>query len=119
MTKLISRDKVVAIVGDGGFQFSMQELGTMVQEKLPVVIVLFDDSAYGMIRYFQHTRYGKETHATNLHNPYFGDIARAYGMLYHHATSPEAVECAIRDSLSNGGPALVHCPMQLNPPRRL
>ena len=107
---------VVAIVGDGGFQCSTQELGTMMQEKLPVVIVLFDDSSYGVIKHFQKKRYGRDTGATALKNPYFSEIAGAYSMLYKYVMSVNDLESAIQTAIESGQPALIHTCMRIRPP---
>lgn len=110
---------VIALIGDGGFQFSMQELGTMMQENLPVVIVLFDDSLYGVIRHFQKQRFGKETAASALKNPYFAELAHAYKMTTYHAPTPAEIGSAITRALGSGSPSLIHCPIRLTPPERL
>jgi acetolactate synthase-1/2/3 large subunit len=110
---------VIAIVGDGGLQFSMQELGTMMQENLPVVLVLFDDSAYGVIKHFQKTRYGKETGATMLKNPHFEEVASAYGLLYRCVLSPDRLGDTIRGAITSERPAMIHCPICIRPPERL
>ncbi|MBI2048472.1 MAG: thiamine pyrophosphate-binding protein [Parcubacteria group bacterium] len=110
---------VVALMGDGGLQWSLQELGTMVQEKLPITIVLFDNSSYGTIGHFQKKRHGKETEAVALKNPRFEKLAEAYGIQYRYAPTTQEMEDAIRDSVYLNEATLIHCPMHFTPFTRL
>ena len=70
--------QVIAITGDGGFQFNIQELGTCVQYGLNPVILLFNDNAWGLLRQFQKER-GERYIANELRNPDFTALAQAYG----------------------------------------
>lgn len=110
---------VIALVGDGGLQFSLPELGTMVRENLPVVIVLFDNAAYGLIGHFQKKRYGRATAAAALTAIKWKLLASAYGIRYVHARSPERLARAVRASIASGRPTIVRYPIQLEPPERL
>ena len=110
---------VVLFVGDGGLQFSMQELGTMMQENLPIIIVLFDDSKYGVIEHFQKQRYGKHTTATTLKNPYFSELMAAYRIEYRYAPTVEKCGEAVAQAVRSQHATVIHCPIALNPPTRL
>ena len=70
--------QVIAIAGDGGFQFNIQELGTCVQYGISPVFVVFNDSAWGLLRQYQKERGGRYI-ASDLVNPDFVQLARAYG----------------------------------------
>jgi thiamine pyrophosphate-dependent acetolactate synthase large subunit-like protein len=69
----------VCVTGDGGFLFACGELATVVQEGIPVTIVLVDDGGYGMLR-FDQTRAGHERFGVDLVQPEFVALARAFGV---------------------------------------
>ena len=72
------RRPVVLLSGDGGFLFNCQELATAVECGLPLVMIVFNDKGYGVLRPQQKARYGR-THAADLVNPDFTALARAFG----------------------------------------
>lgn len=75
--------QVWALMGDGGFQMNMQELGTIMTNKLPIKIILFNNGYLGMVRQWQEIFYKKNYSATKLHNPDFTKIAKAYNIEAH------------------------------------
>lgn len=75
-----SRKQVWALMGDGGFQMNMQELGTIMANKLPIKIILFNNGYLGMVRQWQEIFYKKNYSATKLINPDFSKIAKAYNI---------------------------------------
>ncbi|MBX6378430.1 MAG: thiamine pyrophosphate-binding protein, partial [Clostridia bacterium] len=97
---------VVALVGDGGFLFSAQELAVAVQFGLDLVVVLVNDRRYGSVHYNQRRRYGR-TVATELWNPDFAAFAAAFGAGYRLAEGPADVGEAVRGALAQGGVQLV------------
>jgi acetolactate synthase I/II/III large subunit len=97
-----------AITGDGGFQMTMQQLGTLVQERIPVKIAVLDNSKLGMIRQWQELVYGGNYQSSHLENPDFVALAAAYGIPGFAATSPDEVPAAIAAARAVDGPALVH-----------
>ena len=68
------------VVGDGGFQMTMQELGTVLQEGLKLNIAIINNGYLGMVRQLQEFFYGRRYAATPLANPDFVRIAEAYGL---------------------------------------
>lgn len=74
------KKQVWALMGDGGFQMNMQELGTILANKLPIKIILFNNGYLGMVRQWQEIFYKKNYSATKLHNPDFSTIAKAYNI---------------------------------------
>ncbi|MEI6532439.1 MAG: biosynthetic-type acetolactate synthase large subunit [Candidatus Roizmanbacteria bacterium] len=70
--------QVIAIVGDGGFQMTIQELGTILQEKLPVKIVILNNNFLGMVRQWQHMFFDERYSYVDLINPDFVKVANAY-----------------------------------------
>jgi acetolactate synthase-1/2/3 large subunit len=99
--------KVLAVVGDGGFQMSAMELATAVQERLPVVVLLVNDRCLTLIKATQERRYDNRFIAVDLHNPDFGTLARAFGVGYWRPTDDGELEAALREALAAGGPGLV------------
>jgi acetolactate synthase-1/2/3 large subunit len=101
---------VVSVTGDGGFQFGLQELATAVQEGIGLVTVLFDNEAYGNVLRDQQTIYGREV-ASRLHNPDWLRLADSYGVAASRAETPGELRTALDRALSDGGPALIHVPV--------
>ncbi len=71
--------KVVLATGDGGFMYQAAELATAMRHKLPVVVVVFDDGAFGNVRRIQQEHYGNRLIASDLANPDFVAFARSFG----------------------------------------
>ncbi|MDY6876208.1 MAG: biosynthetic-type acetolactate synthase large subunit [Chloroflexota bacterium] len=100
-------DEVWAIVGDGGFQMSVQELATVVQERLPLRIALFNNGYLGMVRQWQELFYDQRYESTNLLNPDFIRLVEAYGIHGWQVTDPEDTSRVIAEARSHPGPALI------------
>jgi len=96
-----------AIVGDGGFQMTSQELMTLVQDQIPVKIALFDNKKLGMIRQWQEIIYAGNYHSAHLLGPDYLKLAEAYGVPAMKASQPSEVDAAIRFAQGVEGPALV------------
>ncbi len=96
-----------AIVGDGGFQMTLQELATLVQDRIPVRIALFDNKKLGMIRQWQEIIYAGNYHSASLLGPDYLKLCEAYGIPAWKATRPDQVEDAILAAQAVDGPALV------------
>ena len=88
---------VVLFVGDGGLQMTIQELGTIFQSKVPVKIVLLNNSFLGMVRQWQELFYDSRYSFTELTNPDFGMIARANGLGYRRVESREELADAVAE----------------------
>jgi len=99
--------EVWAIVGDGGFQMTAQELGTVVQEQLPLRIALINNNYLGMVRQWQEFFYERRYESTYLLNPDFVRLAEAYGIRSWRATSREEAHQAIDKARSHSGPTLI------------
>ncbi len=96
-----------AITGDGGFQMTFQELMTLVQDRIPVKIALFDNKKLGMIRQWQEIIYAGNYHSAHLLGPDFLKLAEAFGVPATKASTPAEVDAAIRFAQDVDGPALV------------
>ncbi len=71
---------VIAVIGDGGFQMTLQELGTIMQYKIPVKILVLNNNFLGMVRQWQQLFHGKRYSFTEMTNPDFVTINKAYGI---------------------------------------
>jgi len=100
--------KVVLATGDGGFMYQAAELATAMRHRLPVVVVVFDDGAFGNVRRIQQERYGNRLIACDLANPDFVKFAESFGMAAFRADTPPLLEQALRQAFALDAPALVH-----------
>jgi acetolactate synthase-1/2/3 large subunit len=98
---------VVAVVGDGCFMMSGMELATMVQEKLPVIVVLVNDNCLTLIKSTQERKYDKRFIGVDLVNPNFGKLADAFGVRYWGVDSDPAFEKALNEAVASKAPALI------------
>ncbi|MBI4216998.1 MAG: biosynthetic-type acetolactate synthase large subunit [Chloroflexi bacterium] len=100
-------ETVWAICGDGGFQMTLQELATVVQENLPVKLAIMNNGYLGMVRQWQELFYNRRYVATPLAGPDFVKIAEAYGIPGRRVTSKAQVIPAIQEAQSHPGPMLI------------
>jgi acetolactate synthase-1/2/3 large subunit len=105
---------VVALSGDGGLMFGVQELATAVQHELGVVVVLFDNGSYGNVKADQQRIYGRPV-GSDLTNPDFVALARSFGADAHSVADPAGLRPVLDAALAKRHPALIHIPMPLDP----
>jgi acetolactate synthase-1/2/3 large subunit len=98
---------VVAITGDGGFMFGVQELATAVQFNIGVVVLVFNNNAYGNVRRDQRERFDGRVVASDLVNPDFVRLAESFGVGAARVTSAAAFRPALEKALADGGPYLI------------
>ncbi len=103
--------KVLAISGDGGFMFNVQELATAAQHGIDLVLVLFNDGAYGNVKRFQQQLFDGKEIAVDLKNPDFMKLADAFGIQGLRAKSPPELERAITRAFDTSGPTLIEYPI--------
>ena len=97
----------VAIIGDGGFQMTIQELGTIAQQKLPVKIIVLNNGFLGMVRQWQELFFDKRYAQTKMHNPDFIQIAKGYGIQGVQVTKRGDLSSALEAMLQHDGPFLL------------
>ena len=99
---------VWSVAGDGGFQMTMAELATLVENKIPVKFAIINNGFLGMVRQWQEFFYDKSYVATHYtHNPDFVKLADAFGMLGIRVTEKAQVRSAIEQAMEYDGPALI------------
>ena len=99
---------VICMAGDGCFQMTGQELGTAAQYGANVIVIVVDNGMYGTIRMHQERRFPLRTVATDIVNPDFAALARAYGAYGATVASTEEFAPALQNALAAGTPALLH-----------
>ncbi|TAL76681.1 MAG: biosynthetic-type acetolactate synthase large subunit [Bacteroidetes bacterium] len=106
--KVGSPDKqVITFLGDGGFQMTIQELGTILQYKIPVKIIILNNNFLGMVRQWQDMFFDKRYASTELINPDFVMIANGYGIPAKKVIKREELRDSIAEMLAAKGPYLI------------
>ena len=106
--KVACPDKeVVALVGDGGFQMNLQELGTIMQSQIGVKIVLLNNSFLGMVRQWQELFYDRRYSYTQMTNPDFTNLVKSYGIPARRIEKASQLKEALQELLATEGPALL------------
>ena len=93
--------EVVAIIGDGGFQMTIQELGTIFQTKVPVKIVILNNEFLGMVRQWQELFFDNRYASTNMINPNFVAIAEGYYIKSKKVTQREDLDAAVAEMMAS------------------
>jgi acetolactate synthase-1/2/3 large subunit len=99
--------EVVLFCGDGGLQMTIQELGTIAQEKLPVKIVVLNNKFLGMVRQWQELFFDRRYSFTEINSPDFVKVAEAYGIEGQIVSDRENLDSALKDMLHSKEPYLL------------
>ena len=104
-----AEDRVVwSVAGDGGFQMTMVELATLVENNIPVKFAIMNNNSLGMVRQWQDFFYEKDHVATVYSgNPDFVKLAQAFGMLGMRVTEKSEVKSAVERAMLHPGPVIV------------
>ncbi|CAN5394288.1 biosynthetic-type acetolactate synthase large subunit [soil metagenome] len=105
--------QVVSVSGDGGFQFTLEELGAAVHHQIPVAIVIFNDGTHTAVKAAQKRTYPGRYIAVDLVNPDYVKMADAYGIEGIRAESPEALTEALNHAKAKDMPTIIDVPIQL------
>ena len=106
--KLGAPDRTVCLfVGDGGLQMTIQELGTIMQERLDVKIILLNNHFLGMVRQWQELFFNERYSATEMENPDFVAIARAFRIASREVSRREELDEAVEEMMATDGPYLL------------
>ncbi|MCS6773298.1 MAG: biosynthetic-type acetolactate synthase large subunit [Anaerolineae bacterium] len=101
------QDEVWAIAGDGGFQMSIPELATIVQEGIDIKIAIINNNFLGMVRQWQELMHDRRYSAVEMWTPDFVKLAEAYGICGLRANSMPSAREAIRTAREHKGPVLI------------
>ena len=93
--------EVVAIIGDGGFQMTIQELGTIFQTKVPVKIVILNNSFLGMVRQWQQLFFDKRYASTEMVNPDFLAISKGYQIKANKVSERQLLKGAVKEMMDS------------------
>ncbi|MBT7851560.1 MAG: biosynthetic-type acetolactate synthase large subunit [Flavobacteriaceae bacterium] len=103
--KMAAPDReVVAIIGDGGYQMTIQELGTIFQNKVPVKIVVLNNEFLGMVRQWQQLFFDKRYASTEMVNPNFVAIAKGYYIEAQKVSKREDLASAVKEMIASDEP---------------
>ena len=101
------KELVFDIAGDGSIQMNIQELATVAEYKIPVKILILNNSCLGMVRQWQELFYDKRYQSTLLKNPDFVKVAEGYGVKGIKVTKKKDVVKALKEAIKTAGPVLV------------
>jgi len=106
-------DRVVwTICGDGGFQMTLQEMSTMVDERLPVKMAVMNNGFLGMVRQWQELFYDDNYVSVQISQPDFVKLAEAYGIKAIRVSEQSEVDAAIEEAHAHDGPVLIDFQVQ-------
>ena len=111
LAKLKSKSKIVAINGDGGIQINIQELQTVVANKLPVKIIVLNNNGYGIIKQFQelylNKRFEATTSSSGVTNPNFKKVSEAYGINYNLIKDNNKIKQVLKKAIRSNKPEFI------------
>ena len=96
----------LAVCGDGGPMFALGELASLVQERLPVTLLIVDDGGYGMLRFDQQV-FGHPERGVDLVTPDWELLARAFGIEFAEVADADELRTALADASAHSGPSLI------------
>ncbi len=107
---LYPEKKVIVVAGDGGIMMSIGDLETAVRLKINLVILVLDDSGYGMISWKQK-RMNLPDFGISFNNPDFAMLAKSFGAIGHKVSKAKDLEKILKQTLNSKGVHVVHCPI--------
>ena len=102
--------RVITVTGDGGFLMNVQELETAVREHVPIVVLVWRDDAYGVIRWNQQTQFGR-TGLVEFGNPDLVKLAESFGAEGMRVTTPSELRPCLIEACGYDGPVVIDCPV--------
>ena len=101
---------IVAATGDAGFLMNVQELETAVRLKTPIIVLIWNDSAYGLIKWKQMTQYGRAAYV-DFGNPDFVQLAESFGARGVRIEAADQLQPALREAQRSTVPVVIDCPV--------
>tara|TARA_R110001592_G_scaffold20091_2_gene81935 strand:+ start:173 stop:1891 length:1719 start_codon:yes stop_codon:yes gene_type:complete len=102
-----SKRQVIGVIGDGGFQMTIQELGTIFQTQIDVKLLILNNQFLGMVRQWQDLFFDKRYSSTEMVNPDFQMIAKGYGLATNKVEKRSLLNDAIEEMLNHNGSYLL------------
>lgn len=106
------KESVWVVVGDGGFQMNVQELATIVQERLPLKIIIMNNGYLGMVRQWQELFHGARYIGTPISGPDFVQLAASYGIPALRVGATAGLDAALASARETNGPFLLDCKIE-------
>ncbi|HET7607284.1 MAG TPA: thiamine pyrophosphate-dependent enzyme, partial [Gammaproteobacteria bacterium] len=103
---------VVAVTGDGGFMFGVQELATAAQYGIALVTIVFNNNSFANVLRDQQLQFGGRTLGSRLHNPDFVRLAESFGVAARRVKEPHELRRVLEAELAAGRPALIEVPLE-------
>ena len=100
---------VCMFTGDGCLQMSIHELGTIMENRIPVKVILMNNNYLGNVRQWQDMFYEGRRSFTHMQNPDYGKISSAYGIAYSLVTSRDKLKAEVEKMLDTEGPYILEC----------
>ncbi|WP_455217880.1 acetolactate synthase large subunit, partial [Kaarinaea lacus] len=117
--RLACPDKsVVAVTGDGGFMMNLQEIETCVRLQIPVVILIWNDSGYGLIEWKQLNQFGRSSHV-DFNNPDFIQLAESFGAKGYRINETNQLLPTLKKALADDAVSIIDCPVDYSENLRL
>jgi acetolactate synthase-1/2/3 large subunit len=110
--------RVLAAVGDGAFLMNSQELETAVRERIPLTVLIWQDDAYGLIKWKMNLEIGRDV-ATDFSNPDFVAYAESFGARGYQVRAAADLLPILRDALAGDGVSVIACPVDYSENLRL
>jgi acetolactate synthase-1/2/3 large subunit len=110
--------KVLAVVGDGAFMMSSQEIETAVRERIPLVVLIWEDGGYGLIEWKMDLELG-EHHYVRFENPDIVTYAESFGAKGYQINSADELLPTLKAALGDDGVSLINCPVDYSENLRL
>jgi acetolactate synthase-1/2/3 large subunit len=109
--KLVHPDRaVVAVTGDAGFLMNSQEIETAVRLNTPIIILVWNDSGYGLIEWKQLNQFGRASHV-HFNNPDFVKYAESFGAKGYRVEKTEDLPAVIQDAILSNQVCIIDCPV--------
>jgi acetolactate synthase-1/2/3 large subunit len=117
--KLACPDKsVVAVTGDGGFMMNIQEIETAVRLKIAMVVLIWNDSGYGLIEWKQLNQFGRSSHV-DFENPDFIQLAESFGARGYRIEHADQLLPILKEALAEDTVSIIDCPVDYSENLRL
>jgi acetolactate synthase-1/2/3 large subunit len=112
------QSKVLAVMGDGAFLMNSQEIETAVREKIPLVVLIWEDGGYGLIEWKMDLELG-EHHYVSFGNPDVVKYAESFGAKGYRITEADQLLPTLKAALADDGVSLIACPVDYSENLRL